>query len=170
MAIDRITKDVKVDGQNMEVEYLKFEHSDWFEMKWTLWEKITIPFSRFRGHCRELCYIIKWAFQRMFRGYDDTETWELYSNFITRYKKILAQYRKNHWGYPGELTEEEWEAIVDRMIHCLDMMDENYVSNILEKDMPEDCISSQKSTDEITEKYKNEFFELFSKWFYNLWD
>lgn len=171
MEIDRITKDVNVDGQVMEVEYLNFDVGDNpFGIHWTLWDKITIPFYRFRGHCRELRHIIKWAFQRMFRGYDDTETWELYYNFITRYKKILTRYRKKHCGYPGDLTEEEWDAIIDRMIHYLDMMDEQYVKKILCKDMPEDYVPSCATIHEINNRYKDEFFQMFSEWFYNLWD
>ena len=170
MAVDKMTKDVKVDGQVIEAEYLHFEHSNWLEMKWTLWDKITIPFYRLMGHIRELRHIIKWAFQRMFRGYDDHETFELFSDFITRYKKILTDYKKHHCGYPGELTEEEWEAIIDRMIHCLDMMDENHVAELLKRDMPEDYTPSMKSVNEINTRYKNEFFQMFSEWFYNLWD
>jgi ABC-type multidrug transport system ATPase subunit len=61
-------------------------------------------------------------------------------------------------------------GIIDRMIHCLDMMDEHYVTELLEVDKPEDCIVSQKSVDEIMTRYKNEFFQMFSEWFYNLWD
>ena len=170
MAIDKIIKDVIIDGEIVEVEYIKFKHSDWLDTKWTLWDKITIPFYRFRGHCRELRHIIKWAFQRMFRGYDDCETWELYHNFTTRYKKILSQYRKEHYGYPTDLTEEQWDGIVDRMIHCLDMMDEDYVGKLLDAYKPEDCIVSSKSIYEIMTKYKDEFFQTFSEWFYNLWD
>lgn len=169
MAIETITKDIKVDGQLVEAEYLHFERSNWLE-KWTLLDKLTIPFYRLRGHIRELRHIIKWSFQRMFRGYDDTETFEMYNTFITRYKKILTQYRNTHYGYPTDLTEEEWDSIVDRMIHCLDMMDESYVSDVLRKNMPGDYVPSMKSVSEITERYKNEFFEMFSNWFYNLWD
>ena len=171
MSIDRITKDITVDGQNTEVEYLNFDVGDNpLGIHWTLWDKITIPFYRLRNYCRELRHRVKWALQRMFRGYDDCETWNLYSNFTTRYKKILSQYRKEHYGYPCNIDAEEWDAIVDRMIHCLDMMDEGHVQDILSKNMPEDYIPSQKSIDEIMERYKDEFFELFSKWFYNLWD
>lgn len=170
MDIDKITKNVKIDGHMFEIEYLKFEHSDWLETKWTLWDKITIPFYRFRGHCRELRNIIKWAFQRMFRGYDDWETWELHHNFVTRYKKILSQFRKEHHGYPSDLTEEQWDGIIDRMIHCLDMMDEDYVGELLDAYKPEDCITSPKSIYDIMTEYKNEFFQMFSEWFYNLWD
>ena len=45
MDVKSIKKDVKVDGQTMEVEYLNFDVGDNpFGIHWTLWDKITIPF------------------------------------------------------------------------------------------------------------------------------
>lgn len=171
MDVKSIKKDVKVDGQTMEVEYLNFDVGDNpFGIHWTLWDKITIPFRRIKGRLEDKYWQVKYAFQRMFRGYDDTETFEMFSNFISRYKKILTQYRKNHWGYPTDLTEEQWDAIVDRMIHCLDMMDELYVKKILCKDMPEGYVPDCNTVYEINRRYKDEFFQMFSEWFYNLWD
>ena len=171
MSIERITKNVTIDGTTFEVEFINFNIGDNpFCLKWTLCDKITIPFYRLKGKIEDYYWQVRYAFQRMFKGYDCTETFELFSNFIDRYRKILKDYKKHHWGHPGELEEEAWEAIIDRMIYCLDMMDENYVTKLLLEDMPSVYTVSLQSTGEIMTKYKNEFFQMFSEWFYNLWD
>lgn len=61
----------------------------------------------------------------------------------------LKKYRKNLVGHPGELTQEEWEAIIDKMIHAFKrVIDDN-------------CCDS---TPEMEEG-----LELFGKWFFHLW-
>ena len=49
------------------------------------------------------------------------------------------------------------------------MMDEENVIEVLTKDMPEDYNPSWESVTEIMNRNKKEFFELFSKYFYDLW-
>jgi hypothetical protein len=49
-------------------------------------------------------------------------------------------------------------------------MQEQNVEEELTKDMSEGFIPNPTITYKIMEKHKNEFFELFSKHFYNLWD
>ena len=56
------------------------------------------------------------------------------------------------------------------MILHLYWMDENNVIKELEKDVPENWSLSLKTTQEIMDKHKNEFFKLFSEYFYCLWD
>lgn len=115
-------------------------------------------------------------------GYDEYAEWETFNWFISSMKTILPHYgNKDHLGVPiitynpfdpdlnltdeeiEELVkknEEEWYRIIDRMIELLDLMDErNYLN----------C-DSYKEQQESMDKAKDEFFELFSKYFYNLWD
>ena len=68
------------------------------------------------------------------------------------------------------MTNEEWEAIVDEMLYHLHYMDERNVEEELERDVPKDWSPSQRNIDEIMDKHKDEFFKLFSEYFYNLWD
>lgn len=116
-------------------------------------------------------------------GYDIGATWDTFSWFIDTMRPILTEYRKTHIGYPiidsnisnniqslstGEektSQEEEWDAIIDRMIELLDLMDEGNPKY----DAPEyeeDLWRADK------ERYaaKDEFFQLFAKYFYHLWD
>lgn len=113
---------------------------------------------------------IKHAFQRIRHGYDDTDSWDIFSFFLDTMKPLLEQYRKEHYGTPClhgyeedyTNTEKEWDSIVDRMIFLLGEMDE---TNHIEKD---DYLT--KDYDKYMDECKDEFFQLFSKYFYCLWD
>lgn len=115
-------------------------------------------------------YHIKYAFQRMERGYDDIELFNVDWCFIPRYVNILKDFRNTTFTYPSELNSvDEWYEILDEMIHCLEMSDEEYVVKHLSEGMPKGFIPDDNSVNDIMERNKNRFFELFSEWFYSLW-
>lgn len=156
-------------------EYFTFDHFDWWKpkkMKWfeKAWDVITTPYYKAKWHIREIYWEVRYGFERMFKGYDSVDTFETFAKFIERYTKILTDYRKHHVGYVGTMTNEEWETIIDEMLYHLYYMDEEHVTEELEKDVPDNWSASNKTTYEILEKHKNEFFKLFSEYFYNLWD
>ena len=162
---------VTVGKDTIEAEYFTFERSLGLnEPDWTLWEKITIPYYRAKHWIRDTYWEIRYGFQRMFKGYDSVDTFEIFSKFIERYTKILTQYRKNHVGYCYCMTEEEWDDIIDEMLYHLKYMDEETVVEELEKNVPDNWSASYKTVNPILEKHKDAFFELFSKYFYDLWD
>lgn len=162
---------VTIGKDTIEAEYFIFERSLGLnEPKWTLWDKITIPFYRVKGWIRDTYWEIRYGFQRMFKGYDSVDTFETFAKFVERYTKILTEYRKYHVGYCGEMTEEEWDNVIDEMIYHLRYMDEETVTEELEKDVPDDWSASSKTVYEVMDKHKDAFFELFSKYFYHLWD
>ena len=161
------------------VEYHIFSHDWWpktesktFKDKLEdIWDTITLPYYRIKNKARDVYWEIRYGFQRMFKGYDYVDTFNTFDKFIERYSKILTDYKKKHWGYPGgEITEEAWENIIDEMLYHLKYMNEETVSNELEKDVPDDWSANGKLVYEIMEKHKDEFFKLFSKYFYSLWD
>jgi hypothetical protein len=133
-------------------------------------DTITWPFWKVKGWIRDTYWEVRYGFQRMFKGYDYVDTFETFAKFTERYEKILKDYKKCHYGHPGDMTVEAWEAVVDDMIYHLHYMDEQNVEDELSKGMPEDWIPSSLTVYEIMERHKDEFFKLFSKHFYNLWD
>lgn len=164
----KVGKDVIED-----VEYLVYNSSSTLytrKSKWNLWYKITTPYYRVKRLIRDTYWEIRYGFQRMFKGYDSVDVFETYYKFIDRYSKILTRLKKNHVGYPYDLDEEEWENILDEMIYHLHYMVEDNVVDDLKRDVPEEWNPSQKNVDMIMDKHKNEFFKLFSEYFYNLWD
>ena len=109
-------------------------------------------------------------------GYDEYATWETFDWFTTTMRSILSEYRSSHWGYAclgdnyllddgAETDEEKWEHIIDRMLELLDIMD---VTN--PKYDSDEYYDDYEKQDNEMYAAKDEFFKLFSHYFYYLWD
>lgn len=138
-------------------------------MWFNIWFYITLPFHKLKQLYWYIHRNVKFGFQRMFRGYDNADAYEFFSNFVDRNYKLLKHFKKHTWGYPANLTEKEWDNILEEMIQHLYMMDEWNVIESLKSGMPEDYKVDYKSVYEIMGRHKDEFFKLFSKHFYSLW-
>lgn len=142
-----------------------------FKDKWyDLWYNIVSPFRKLGWKIEKLYWKSRYGCERMFKGYDSVDCFETFSRFTERYYKIFTEYKKNHHGYPCNLSENEWEDILDEMIYHLYYMCEENVNKELSKNVPEGWIPTWKTSEEIMNKHKDEFFKLFSKYFYFLWD
>ena len=154
--------------------------------------------SSLRCRIKNLKYELKYAWQRAWYGYDSMDWIEMFACFIERYKAILKDYRKNHWGLlcvPKEyrdvfnkysFNEIETDVIIDTMIYHLEMMDEDYVEKVLygkniddysldrfeefEEYLKNNTIEKNNRIYSVMEQNKDAFMELFSLFFYNLWD
>ena len=58
---------------------------------------------------------------------------------------------------------------LDEMIKHLTLMNENNVMSELKKGMPDSFEPNYKTVIDVMNRHKEEFFALFSKWFYKLW-
>ena len=143
--------------------------------------KLSCGLFVFRGknwwrNLRDIPIFIKRIFFTLKHGYSPVAQFETFEWFMDVMKEILTNYRYNRMGSPvvidnffdvkeenpnDVVNEEAYNAILDRMIVLLDLMDEN---NQLYNDM------DWKEADKKKEDAKNEFFKLFSKYFYTLWD
>lgn len=117
-------------------------------------------------------------FQRIFftlkHGYSPVAQWETFEWFITVMREILINYRDNRTGTPVVIPDyniddlisenkniEIYNNILNEMIELLDKMDEcNSTYNGV----------SLKEMHSAMNAAKDKFFELFSKYFYTLWD
>lgn len=54
--------------------------------------------------------------QRISQGFDETECWNLDSTICQFIYPRLIYFRENHCGCPQELTDQEWNDILDKMI------------------------------------------------------
>ena len=110
------------------------------------------------------------------KGYSEVAEWETFTWFISVMKQILTYYRDHRVGTPYVLEDENiifnneeqtarneafYNSILNNMLDLLEKMDENN-SDYRELDL--------KEISEKQEEAKNKFFELFSKYFYALWD
>ncbi len=125
---------------------------------------------------KDIPIFVKRIFFTLKHGYSPVARWETFCWFIAVMREILINYRDNRMGTPvvidnffdvkeensnDVVNEEAYNAILDRMIVLLDLMNEN---NQLYNDM------DWKEADKKKEDAKNEFFKLFSEQFYGLWD
>ena len=143
--------------------------------------KLSCGLFVFRGknwwrNLKDIPIFIKRIFFTLKHGYSPVAQFETFEWFMNVMKEILTNYRYNRMGSPvvidnffdvkeensnDVVNEEEYNAILDRMIVLLDLMDEH---NQLYNDM------DLKEADKKKEDAKNEFFKLFSEQFYGLWD
>lgn len=172
MSVKHFQKEITIAGETIKAEYFEADSAFTIECnsRFNLWYIITLPFYRLKRKIRDIYWEIRYGFQRMFKGYDYVDTFGLCDKFIDRYYKILTEYKKNMHGHPARFSEEEWNAIIDKMLLHLYYMDEDNVDEELCKDVPENWIPRWDTTYPIMEHHKNEFFRLFSEHFYDLWD
>ena len=116
----------------------------------------------------------------MKHGYDMYACWETFDWFIHTMREILTYQRYHRNGSPVTVdglneyipdeekrkvltaqNEENWNRILDTMLTLLDEMDEE---NHSYEDM--DCHQQQNKMNTS----KDDFFKLFSQYFYYLWD
>ena len=175
--MNRHTMVAVIDGEKIQAKYLEFdnEHTLFDEVVDSdktsdLREKIIILLNWIKLTVKDIYWEIRYGIQRVFKGYDYRDTFEIYSNFTERYYKILTDYKKNHHGHPCNLTEYEWDIIIANMLRHLYYMDEDNVNKELCKYTPEGWIVDCETTYEVIERHKNEFFKLFSEYFFYLWD
>lgn len=78
----------------------------------------------------------KFRDQRIKRGFDDSETWTLFmtiSNFVL---PRLKRFRKITKSFPGDLSESEWNDVLDKMINSFELISKDDL-HIFDKRYPE---------------------------------
>ncbi len=126
------------------------------------------PKSVWWRNFKDIPIFFKRIFFTLKHGYSPAAQWDTFSWFIAVMREVLHYYRYKRFGDPIITTYEDiaknseaYNKILDEMIQLLDNMDEcnpKYF-NISIQEKQEQCIIA-----------KNRFFELFSEYFYFLWD
>lgn len=152
-----------------------FERCFWWPARYWYENVKQIPL-----YFRAISYLVR-------NGYDKYALWGTCDWFITTMRSILQEYRRSHRGYPilidnyppnstdkdeqskrlREENDKMWDDIIDHMIELLDLMDESNPK--YEADSYHTSKGIDKQWEEMSAA-KNEFFELFSKHFFDLWD
>lgn len=98
---------------------------------------------------------IKHAFQRVYRGYDDTAYWDLQYYIAEIALPVLKDYRKDDYkGIPCDLSEEEYNEKLDMMIEAFHLI------------IKDDCTAEHWERDH--EKIQKGLKE-FAKYYQSLW-
>lgn len=130
------------------------------------WHNISAGLFGYRGkywfrNIKDLWILIKRVFFVLRHGYSPQALWEMDVWFVDVMKELLIWQRDNRMsvGYFENETanEDENKDKTDELL--------NHMLGLLEKADP-----FQTGEFEEAEKAKNEFLELFSKYFYKFWD
>lgn len=134
----------------------------------------TIP-----GRFSDTKYEIRWAWQRVVRGFDDSMVWNHHSYHSEQTAKILRQLAEHKVGCPGELYDgkkkndecHKWRDILVQMAEgfeaatAIDNM-EFYTEN---KKGEYDSKASEKKRKVLENKF-DKGMSLYVKYYFNLWD
>lgn len=92
--------------------------------------------------------------QRQLRGFDDSETWSLTDTICLFILPRLQRFKEINASTPAQLTEKEWNDILDKIIISLQL-------TCKEKGLR---IWTEEESKQI-----NEGLDLFREWFMALW-
>lgn len=133
-------------------------------------------YYRIKNTISDFWYDFRARCQRFKRGWSYGDVWDMDVWFIRTVKPMLIHLRDHGIGIPNELYVDgenervNWENTLTEMINCLELMDEDAARkrlNILDSDY---SFESYKKINDLMEENKDRFFELFSKYYFSLWD
>ena len=111
--------------------------------------------------------------QRIKRGWCDQDTFSIDVWFLAIVPEML-QYMVDHSNsYPYDMSHEEWKITLREMIRLFNECNEESCSMKNEYSIVDDFSAWRERELKIIEyrdNCKNQAFELFSKYFFNLWD
>lgn len=108
----------------------------------------------------KLKWYLKQKWQKLTRGYSDEELWNLDSTICKWILPRLKSFKKQTIGYPHDFNDiEEWKETIQKMIDAFEIYSTD--------DLPDYAFSTSSIEEEG--KRMKEGFELFSKYFRNLW-
>lgn len=132
---------------------------------------------------KSLRWDLLYAWQRAWRGYDDTEVFELSYKFTERMIHILKDFRKNNIAlFPNieykdtvnytdiSLTEEETNSIIDEMIYHFENSDMDAWTE--KTDLTPSHEGDMENINEFEEnamEHEKQALAMFVKWFDCLW-
>ncbi len=94
---------------------------------------------------------LEYKLQRLERGFDDTETWNLYYTIAGFVLPRLKRFKEVTMGYPAVMTENEWNECLDKMIFAFE--------TVLKEDDDIDSCDNEKVEEGLS---------LFAKHYFNL--
>ena len=175
------------------LEPVDFSSTDWHHKNWHWWDYIEHWwYIYFWNWFSDIPRNIKYFFQRGIRGYSDCDLWGMHSHLTDVILNMLVELRSIKHGYPatpdekGEWSydEQRWDSILEQMIDGFALLKklDTYECHLqygpemsdddrkkMEESMREKYPTWRFTTREEDAKIKHAF-ELFHKYYHNLWD
>ena len=148
------------------------ELHEYLNSKSTFWDRVTMPFQKLKARMVDKKKQRTFSRQRAKKGYSDLDAWEIRTWFVHRIVPMLREMSDKANSHPEEMEFEEWQALLRHMADLAEIMDTWEDGAIKMKLGIDENDNTSESLERIyKEKYKakDEFFTLFSKWFYHLW-
>lgn len=118
--------------------------------------------SSLKWKLKELRWELKYAWQRVWRGYDDCDVFGFGDRIIKKITLILEDFIETSSGYPAEFSEDEWNNILKEMLEYFRNANEEYVDENYNFELSEQYDFMQENL--------KEGMKLFTKHCYSLWD
>lgn len=86
---------------------------------WNSFNRCVSPWWRVWDYFTSIPRRLKWAWQRVYRGYDDTSYWELGDHLAGYIVRHLKSFKENSHAYPCNeevKNAEHWDKILGEMI------------------------------------------------------
>ena len=132
---------------------------------------------------KEIIYHIKWAWQRVFRGWDDRAAMSIDGYLVEMIPQWIGRMREYDNSHPFRLSEEEWDYILDEIYEGFKAGErienddfpawkELWASGWDGKEIPPDSPFWKKLKEQHEEALEtfNRGMELFVEFFWDLWD
>lgn len=151
----------------------------------SLWIRLTSPI---RWRYNDVAYWLRKQYQRLTTGFPHCESFDFYSFHAEYCVKRLKYLRNNLNGHPHDITLEQWQEILDKIIwsfeHATDDFNElykypdDYDSRSIVVSIDEHgttyraCDDRRPDTTEVDKQIarRQEGLDLFAKFYFNLWD
>lgn len=132
-------------------------------------------YYRIKNTISNFCYDFRCRCQRFKRGWAYGDVWDIDVWFMRTVKPMLIHLRDHGIGISPEFYNEDgnriyWENTLTEMISCLELMDEDAAKEHLGISDSDYSFKSYNKARDLMEENKDRFFELFSKYFFALWD
>lgn len=116
---------------------------------------------------------IQWVLDRIhpqinYVKIDPWDTWSMFNTLAAITLPMLKQLKATKHGYPGDMTEKEWDKTIDKMIWSFEMIHKDetfYGFEFKDKITKREITRYKKHMAKVQEG-----FDLFGKHFMNLWD
>jgi len=159
---------VEIRSEEDFINLFNFDNEPWYKGIYYGCHYLALEYlSPYQLHRR----LIRWPLQRLTRGFDDRELWNLDSTIakliVPRLKVFIKQSLR--YGYPSVLEEdgksghEKWDAILAEMLWSFE-----YALASYGEDWDDYPRKDRKAQEILSDRYKSGM-KLFSKYCENLW-
>ena len=80
-----------------------------------VYDEIVIPYRFFPSFWRHPMLFMRIFFERATKGYAAWDVWDLDRYLSWMIHRALRDFKKRYMGVPVNMTEEEWDALLDKM-------------------------------------------------------